>query len=81
MSILLRSIFHSQNETKPSFESDAPRVELTAGNAKRALLPVKRVELQVHWAGKSERHPGENVVVLEEYCGWKHWKNGNLIHR
>ena len=34
-------------------------VELTAGNSKRALLSVERVELQVHRASKSERHPGE----------------------
>ena len=37
-------------------------VELTAGDSQGALLPVKRVELEVHRAGKSQRHPAGKAV-------------------
>ena len=51
-------------------------MELTAGNSKGALLPVEGVELQVHWAGKSQRHPGKmqwyclGQVVVRERSQW-----------
>ena len=41
-------------------------VELTAGNPEGALLPVKRVELQVHRAGKSQRNPDQDAV--SQWC-------------
>ena len=37
-------------------------VQLTAGNSEGALLPVKRVEFEVHWTSKSQRHPAEREV-------------------
>ena len=38
-------------------------VQLTAGNSQGALLSVKRVELEVHGAGKRQGDPGgENAV-------------------
>ena len=39
-------------------------VELTAGNPEGALLPVKRVELQVHRAGKSQGDPVEENSLI-----------------
>ena len=35
---------------------------LTAGNAQRALLSVKRIQLEVHWTGQGERNPA-NISV------------------
>ena len=45
-----------------NFKKDGLLVELTAGNPEGALLPVKRVELQVHRAGKSQRDPDQDAV-------------------
>ena len=58
-----------------NFKKDGLLVKLTAGNPEGALLPVKRVELQVHRAGKSQRNPDEDAV--SQWC-WKRSLCGNI---
>ena len=52
-------------------------VELTAGNSKRALLSVERVELQVHRARQRQRDPSHNIHNRTIYFNFNSFLNRN----